>query len=169
MKNIFLIGFMGTGKTSVGKKLARDKQWQFVDLDDRIEAKEKRKIADIFTQDGEPYFRQVEKQVLREVSLGSDLVVACGGGIVIDTENIQIMKKAGILVCLTAPAEVIIERTKGFAHRPLLNVPDPKEKIESLLKQRLPSYKLADVCVDTSGVSVGEVAEKISRIIKDYD
>jgi len=169
MKNIFLVGFMGTGKTSVGKALARKKRWRFVDLDDRIEASEKRKIADIFARDGEPYFRQLEKQALREAVLESSCVIACGGGIVTDPENIEIMKKAGILVCLTASAEVIIERTRRFAHRPLLNVPDPKAKIESLLKIRAAAYALADVSIDTSGVSIQEAAEKISLATADHE
>ncbi len=169
MKNIFLVGFMGTGKTSVGKALSRKKGWRFIDLDDRIEVREKRKIADIFSCDGEPYFRQLEKEALRTVSSENECVIACGGGIVTDPENIEIMKKAGLLVCLTASAEVIIERTRGFVHRPLLNVPDPKAKIESLLKTRAAAYALADVSIDTSGISVQEAAEKISLIMKDHD
>ena len=92
MKNIYLVGFMGTGKSAVGSELAKNKQWRFVDLDELIELKEKRSIPDIFAQDGEPYFRRLEKQALKEVSREKEFVVACGGGIVVALENIKIMK-----------------------------------------------------------------------------
>ena len=91
--NIYLVGFMGTGKTSVGKELAEKKKWQFVDLDELIELREKRRIADIFAKEGQPYFRKVEKKVLGEVAAQKNFVVACGGGIVTDKDNIKIMLK----------------------------------------------------------------------------
>lgn len=164
-KNIYLVGFMGTGKTSVGRELAEKKKWRFVDLDELIELKEKRAISDIFSKDGEPYFRRLEKQVLKEVAKESGFVVACGGGIVIDPENIKIMKGSGVTICLTAKPEVILERTAGYAHRPLLNVGDPKKQIELLLKLRSPYYAQADKTIDTSKISVKKVVDKIREII----
>lgn len=133
--NIYLVGFMGTGKTTVGRELAKNKKWSFVDLDKSIEVKEKRKIADIFAKDGEAGFRRIEKKTLKEVSKNDAQVVACGGGIVVDRDNIQIMKETGKIICLSAPVEVILKRTSKYSHRPLLNVPDPKTKIESLLRK----------------------------------
>jgi len=111
MNNIYLVGFMGTGKTSVGKELAKKKKWRFLDLDELIQLREKRTIADIFTKEGEPYFRRTEKQVLKEVAKEKKFVVACGGGIVINPDNIKTMKETGIIICLSASPQVILERT----------------------------------------------------------
>jgi len=165
MRNIYLVGFMGTGKTVVGKELAKKKKWQFVDLDDLIELKEKRTIADIFAKDGEPYFRRLESRVLKEVSQEKNFVVACGGGIVVKAQNIKTMKETGIVICLSATPKVILERTARYSHRPLLNVGDPKKQIELLLKLRAPYYAQADSTIDTSKISAKEVAEKILKFI----
>lgn len=163
MNNIYLVGFMGTGKTAVGRELAGKKGWRFVDLDDLVELKEKRRISDIFAKDGEPYFRRLEQQALKEVAKEKDFVVACGGGVVINQDNIRIMKETGVVICLTAALPVILERVSGAAHRPLLKVADPKKHIELLLKMRAPYYAQADKMIDTSGLSVREVAGKILK------
>lgn len=164
MNNIYLVGFMGAGKTAVGKALASKKKWNFVDLDELIALKEKRSIPDIFARDGEPYFRRAEKQALKEVSKEKKFVVACGGGIVLDKENIKIMKETGAMICLTASLEVILKRTSGLTHRPLLNVSDPKKQIDLLLKFRAPYYAQADKTIDTSKLSVNEVVGRILKI-----
>ena len=165
MNNIYLVGFMGTGKSSVGKELAKKKKWRFLDLDELIELREKRTIADIFAKDGEPYFRRIEKQVLREVAKEKKFVVACGGGIVINPDNIKTMKETGIIICLSASPNVILERTLACRRRPLLNVADPKKQIELLFKLRAPYYARADKMIDTSKVSVKEVTDKIIKLI----
>ncbi len=156
---------MGTGKTSVGKELAKKKKWHFVDLDELIESREKMVISDIFAKEGEPYFRRIEKRVLKEVAAEKKFVVACGGGIVIDQENIKTMKETGMIICLTANAEAILKRTSASTHRPLLNVADPKKQIELLLKLRSPFYTRADKTIDTSKISVEEVVERILKLI----
>jgi shikimate kinase len=156
---------MGTGKTHIGKELAKKKKWRFLDLDELIELKEKRLIADIFAKDGEAYFRRIEKQVLKEVAKEKKFVVACGGGIVIDPENIKIMKQTGRVICLCASPQVILERISGTTDRPLLNVADPKKQIELLLKLRAPYYAQADKTIDTSKISVKEVVDKIVKSI----
>lgn len=156
---------MATGKTSVGKELARKKKWQFVDLDDLIELKEGRTISEIFVKDGEPYFRRIEKQVLKEVAKEKRFIIACGGGIVIDPENIKLMKETGLLVCLTATPDAILKRASGQSHRPLLNVRDPGKQIDLLLKMRAPYYAKADKLIDTSKMSIDEVITKVIRII----
>lgn len=157
---------MGVGKTAVGSELAKKMKWQFVDLDDLIELTEKRSIRDIFAQGGEAYFRRLEKHVLYKVSREKKFVVACGGGIVLDKDNIKTMKDAGTIVCLTASPEMILKRTSGFAHRPLLNVDNPKKQIELLLKLRAPYYAQAHKTVDTSKLSVMQVVKKILLAIK---
>ncbi|MDD5692455.1 MAG: shikimate kinase [Candidatus Omnitrophica bacterium] len=161
--NIYLVGFMGTGKTSVGRLLAKKKKFNFVDLDELIEFRERRRIVDIFAKEGEPYFRKVEKKALKEVAGQKKFVVACGGGIVLDKENIRIMKESGIMVCLTASPKEILKRVAANTGRPLLNVKDPARRIEVLLKMRAPYYMQADKTIDTTRLSVKEVVEKISR------
>jgi len=165
LQNIYLVGFMATGKTTVGREIARRKKWHFIDLDELIELREKRRITDIFAQDGEPYFRRAEKRVLKEVSKEKDFVVACGGGAVIDPENVRIMKETGLIICLTANLKVILERARGCPQRPLLNVSDPARQIELLLKLRAPFYAQADKSIDTSKVLVKEVIKKVLKAI----
>lgn len=167
MKNIYLVGFMGTGKTTVGKLLSQSLNKRFVETDELIEKREGKKIVDIFAHYGEPYFRKVEKEVLKEVANQSDLVVSCGGGIVIDEENVRLLKTTGVMICLTADVECIYERTKKYTHRPLLNVDDPIKRIKELLLKREPFYKKADYFVDTSPLSCEEVVKKIVEILKD--
>lgn len=155
---------MGTGKTSVGRQLAVQKKWNFIDLDELIELKQQRRIVDIFAQDGEPYFRKIEKKFLKQVSTQKKFVVACGGGVVLDPDNIKLMKKTGILICLCATCEAILKRVSASTHRPILNVANPRERIELLLKMRAPYYAQADKTIDTSGLTIKEVAAKIARV-----
>lgn len=169
MRNIYLTGFMGTGKTVVGRALAKKLNLQLVDIDDLIVKKENRSISDIFSQSKEPYFRKLEQETLREIALGNGQVVACGGGIVVNPDNIAIMKKSGAMVTLTARPEVIFERTKRNTHRPLLNVTDPREKIKELLALRKPCYEQAHVVIDTSILSVQEVVQHILDWVNSHD
>lgn len=162
--NIYLVGFMGTGKSVVGHELARQKKWKFMDLDRLIELREKTAISDIFAQKGEPYFRKAETKALKVVAKEGNFVIACGGGIVTREENILAMKETGVIICLSATPAVIIKRTSGCAHRPLLNVPDPKKQIETLLKFRAPYYALADRTINTSRLSPKEVVRKIKSL-----
>jgi len=155
---------MGTGKSVVGQELARQKKWKFLDLDQLIELRQKSAISDIFAKKGESYFRKAETKALKEVAKEENFVIACGGGIVTRQENILVMKDTGIIVCLSATPAVILKRTSGCAHRPLLNVPDPKKQIEVLLKLRAPYYALADKTINTSRLSPKEVARKIKSL-----
>lgn len=164
-KNIYLVGFMGTGKSAVARLLSCNLKRETIDLDTFIEEREKRKITNIFTKDGEAYFRKVEKKLLEELSGCKDLIVSCGGGVVLDEENIKIMKENGIIICLYARPEVILKRTKGSGHRPLLNVANPKEKIEELLVLRAPFYAKADYTIDSSDIGVSTVVDFIIKNI----
>jgi shikimate kinase len=165
--NIYLVGFMGTGKSSAGRQLAKQKRWNFVDLDELIELKQKRRITDIFAKEGEPYFRKIEKKILKQVSTQDKFVVACGGGIVLDPDNIKLMKKTGAIICLGATCEVILKRVSAGTHRPILNVANPRERIELLLKMRAPYYLQADKTIDTSRSSIKQVVAKIVRSLAD--
>ena len=166
MKNIVLVGFMGTGKTAAAKIQSGKLGMKYVATDDLIEKKEKTAISEIFSEKGEEYFRKVEKTVVKEVSLMQNAVIDAGGGVVIDPENVKNLKKNGILICLWAEPGVILERTRQYATRPLLNVDDPLKKISDLLAARKPFYERADYHVRTSSMSPEKIVEEIERIIK---
>ncbi len=152
---------MGTGKTEVAKLLAAAMGMKYICTDEVIEDKERRSINDIFKKSGEPYFRRIEKEVVQKVAQLDKFVIDTGGGVVLDDENIQNLKKNGKLICLTATAEVILERTKRYRHRPLLNVDDPRTKVEELLTARAPFYGQADFSIDTTGLTAEQVAAEI--------
>ena len=160
-KNIVLVGFMGAGKSSIATALAKTLKRKAVSTDALIVEREKRPITDIFRDSGEPYFRGIEKQVVAEVSRQSNLIVDCGGGVVLNQENIDNLKRGGTIFYLSATPDVIYERVKHERHRPLINVENPKAKIEELLNSRKSRYALADVTIETSRKTVQQVVEEI--------
>jgi shikimate kinase len=168
LMNVYLVGFMGTGKTAAGKGIARRLKQRFLDLDSLIEQREKKTISQIFAGDGESYFRSLEKQTLKNISNQRSLVVSCGGGIVLDKENIQIMKQAGVMVCLSSRPEVILARTRGYKHRPLLNMAGPEKRIEELLRIRAPFYAQADYTIDTSDLTVASVVNEVLKYVRQF-
>ena len=163
--NIFLIGFMGTGKTTVGKKLAKRLNYEFVDLDHEIVASEGREIPEIFAQEGESYFRDVETKITKKIAYRDNQVVATGGGVVTREENVKCLKENGTVVLLTAKPEEILKRTSGDDYRPLLEVEDPLAKIKGLLEERKEVYDCTSHQIDTTNLSVLEVVEKIEEEI----
>ena len=164
-KNIVLIGFMGAGKTSVSEKLAETLKRPCVSTDRAIEEKEKRSIVEIFKDFGEEYFRQQEKKIVEELSQKENLIIDCGGGVILQQENIDRLKENGILIYLFSNPEVIHERTKDQLHRPLLNVSCPQAKIQELLDQRKLYYEQAHFTVDTSRQSADQTAQKILKLL----
>ncbi len=168
MKNIVLIGFMGTGKTTIATQLANKLGMRYVSTDGLIEKREKRTINEMFTKEGEDYFRDVESEVIREVSGTDGQVIDTGGGVVIRENNLADLKSTGVVICLTADEDTIMARTKKYKHRPLLNVEDPKLKIRTLLAKRTPLYAKADHCIDTGKFTIRQVVEEIIRIV-DYN
>ena len=159
--NLALIGFMGTGKSSVGRSLATHLHFRFVDTDDLIESRAGRSIAEIFTQAGEQVFRGLEKQVVAELARAQRTVISAGGGLAANEENMASLKQHALVVCLWASPEAIWERVHTQTHRPLLQGPDPMSKIRELLAQREPFYKRADVLVNTEMRSIKEVAQQV--------
>lgn len=159
--NIYLTGFMGAGKTTVGRILAERLGWCFTDIDGLIEEREGATVSEIFAHCGEPRFRQLEAFALERASGWTGHVVSTGGGIVLKDENRKLMRATGVTVYLKTPAHLIEERLSGDDSRPLLMVEDPKSRIRELLAEREALYEQADITVDTSGRSPEEVAEEI--------
>ncbi len=164
-KNIFLIGFMGAGKTTVGQVLAEKIGYRCVDPDQVLEEKAGSTISTIFSEYGEDYFRDLESKTLESISAGSGQVIATGGGVVIKDRNWDTMKEAGLTVYLKAPIEVLYERIKDSTHRPLLQVENPLERARELLENREHLYQKADLIIDSEKLSVTEVADELLKIL----
>ena len=165
MKNIYLVGFMGTGKTVVGEILAKRLAKEFIEMDTVIEEKEGSEIVDIFAKQGQAYFRSLEKELLGELSKREDSVISCGGGLVCDQENLKLLKETGVVFALRASVSTIYQRTKDHSHRPILNVDNSQEKIKQLLAKRAPCYVQAQHSIDTDNLSPEEIADKIIAIL----
>lgn len=159
--NIVLIGFMGTGKTTIGQILATQLGRPFVDIDQKIEFESGMTIAEIFGLYGEPYFRERERHMIIAVSSYKNIVIATGGGAVLEMENITNLKHSGTVICLAASPEVIIERLGKDGTRPLLNLPDRQQVVAKLLSERSHQYQEADISIDTNGLSPQEAAREI--------
>ena len=161
IENIALIGFMGTGKSSVGRMVASGLHFEFIDTDELIEERSGRKISEIFEQAGEAGFRQIEKQVVIELARARRTVIASGGGLAAQPDNLTSLKQHSLVICLWASPEAIWERVRHQSHRPLLQGPDPLARIRELLNVREPFYRQADVLVNTEMRSVKEVAHHV--------
>ena len=161
--NIILTGFMGTGKSSVGKRLAKRLGWRFIDLDRLIEGAARMPVAAIFAQRGEPVFRRLERRCINRVIHGRQQVVATGGGAFVDPQNRTRLKASGPVICLTARPRIILDRVgHRLDARPLLQgKPNPLERIRTLLSQRAKAYVQADITIDTSDLGVDEVVERV--------
>jgi shikimate kinase len=159
--NLALIGFMGTGKTSVGRFVAELLDFQYLDTDEMIQSDTGRIISDIFKTDGEPAFRALEEKVVAELASRAKTVIATGGGLPTNPTNLTSLKSHALVVCLWASPEKIWERVKNQSHRPLLHDTDPQKKIRELLAAREPFYKQADVLLNTELRSVREVTQQI--------
>ena len=152
---------MAVGKSAVGRALAKRLKLRFVDLDRVLEKSEQMKVKDIFSRKGEAYFRRLEKQKLAQVLEQENQIIATGGGVVMDEDNVKLLRERSLLVCLTASAEVLLKRAGPGAKRPLLKGGDRRERIEELLKQREKNYAQAHAAIDTSDLTIGEIVEKI--------
>lgn len=165
MKNIVLIGFMGTGKSCVGKILAETLGQQFIDLDEQVEQSVGMSIADYFSCHGEAAFRDKESAAVMAVAAQSHAVIATGGGVVIRQENMDRLKSSGILFCLSAPETTIMARTDGGERRPLLEQPDRLQTIRQLLASRQSQYRQADHWIETDGRTAAQVAAAIMKVL----
>jgi shikimate kinase len=164
-KNIVLVGFMGAGKTVTSAVLALRLGMSRLSTDDQIVKEEGRSINDIFSQDGEAYFRDIESKVVHDFSNGANSVIDCGGGVVLRKENVEELKKNGMVFYLKTSPDVIYARVKNDKHRPLLKAADPLAVIKNLLAQRALFYEKADYIVVTDDKTPEEVAENIIEIV----
>jgi shikimate kinase len=166
IENIALIGFMGTGKTSVAHALATLLHFQVIDTDDLIERQAHKHIRDIFKDDGEPRFRAYEREVVQKLRDERRLIIATGGGLAANQDNLASLKEHALIVCLWASPEVIWHRVRHQSQRPLLEDPDPLARIRRLLAEREPFYRQAEVLVNTELRSVREVAAQVAHHFK---
>ncbi len=163
--NIVITGFMGTGKSKVGLEVARRLGREFVDMDPLIEQRVGMTIPEVFAQRGEGFFRQQERQLCQELAQRRGLVIATGGGALIPEENRQALGTSGLLVCLTGDVEEILQRLAQVEDRPLLEVADRRQRIETLLTERREAYSHIPHQIDTTGLTVEQVAERVIELL----
>ncbi len=159
--NLILTGFMGTGKTTVGQLVAARLGRPFIDMDAVIERQAGMTVAQIFETQGETAFRQRERALCSELSRERGLVIATGGGALVDPANREVMLQSGVVICLTAAPEVLLARLRGNGDRPLLHAPDPEARLRELLAGRADAYAALPYHLDTSHLSPEQTAEAI--------
>lgn len=162
--NLYLIGFMGVGKSAVGRQVARAARLRFIDSDKEIELASGMAIKEIFAREGELGFRAREREFLERGHPDHGCVVACGGGILVPPGMRELLLQKGVVVCLFASAGTILKRTGGNDRRPLLNVSDPEARVRQLLAERLPLYQSTGTGISTENRSVTEVVQHILRV-----
>ncbi len=154
---------MGVGKSAIGRRVARELGYRFLDSDHCIERQVGKKIPEIFASEGEARFRDYEREFIESGHPSEGCVVSCGGGLVVQPGMPELLKSKGVVICLFASVESIIERTSRNSHRPLLNVEDPEARIRQLLAEREPIYMDSGACITTEGRTIPEVVKHILR------
>jgi len=165
-KSIVLIGLMGAGKTTIGRKLAERMGLPFVDSDEEVERAAGCSIADIFEIYGEPAFRDVEARVIQRIMEQGPTVVATGGGAFMNEHTRDVIRAGGTAVWLKAELEVLVARTSNRTDRPLLKDQNPHEKLRALIEERYPVYALADITVETGNESTESTAKRVYRALE---
>jgi len=168
MLNLVLVGYMGTGKSTVGKKLARRLGMKFVDSDREVERVTGYTVNEIFKKFKEIRFRSEEKAALRRLTRNSGQIISTGGGAVLDPENVETLKNNGFVVCLTAEPEIIYQRLRRKKNRPLLQTENPLATIKEMLADRAPFYARADATVDTSEMDLEAVIAEVTRLYQEH-
>lgn len=164
--NIVLVGFMGTGKSTVGRILAARLDLSFLDMDSVIEQRQGRQISEIFAKEGEAFFRSLERQLTIELAAQQGRVIACGGGIVLNADNIRDYSSRSLVVCLRASSQTILDRVRHETHRPLLAVDDKLGRIRSILATRQPLYDAIPHIIDTDGLFAEAVADRVEALYR---
>lgn len=162
--NLYLVGFMGTGKTTVGRAVAQRLGFECIDTDHEIEREAGRSIADIFAKDGEAAFRAMERRFVETDPRVQRTVVACGGGLVVQPGMADLLRNQGVVICLHASIETILARTSRNRTRPLLAVGDPDARARALFAEREPIYRSAGTLVLTDGRPLGDIVAHVIRV-----
>lgn len=165
-RNVIICGFMGTGKSVVGRAVSLALGFDFVDTDSLVENRCGKTIAEIFREEGEGYFRDREKEILSQMPV-HNTVIAAGGGMIIDRENYRRLSGLGLMVLLTASVETICRRIGNDGSRPLLSGEDLEEKVEELLSQRQPVYDMIGFRINTDRMNVSGVCDAVTKIYRE--
>ena len=161
--NLYLVGFMGVGKSTVGSRVARELNFAFYGSDEVIEERVGKSVSEIFSEDGEAAFRRYEREFIDSGHPAEGCVVSCGGGLVAQEGMSARLKSKGVVICLFASIESIIQRTQRGNQRPLLDVDDPEARIRKLFAEREPIYMNAGISISTEGRSISEVVKHVLR------
>lgn len=166
--NLFIIGFMGTGKSVVGREVARALGMTFLDSDKVIERNEGKSIAEIFKECGETHFRNLERLFIQNLTEGQNCVISCGGGLPIPDGMLELLTDKGLVIALFASPQTVFDRTKHRSHRPILQGSDAEKRqiIGDLLKKREPTYGKASLAINTDQCSVEETSRRIIRLYR---
>ena len=164
--NLYLVGFMGTGKSTVGRQVAKQLGFHFLDSDHEIEVRQGRTVAKIFAEDGEARFREMEREFIERGHPGQQTVVACGGGLVVPPGMLDLLRQRGIVICMHAPIETILQRTMHTTHRPLLQVDDRETRLRELYAQREEIYRRTGTMVLTDKRPMREIAAHVLRVYR---
>ena len=165
-RNIALLGFMGTGKSTVAQILAQRLGRSVLEMDAVLEQRAGKPISTIFAEEGEPHFRQIERALVQELAAQRGLVISCGGGVVLNPDNVRDLSATGLVVCLTATPEVILQRVAAATHRPLLEGGDKARKILDLLAKRQPLYNAVPHRINTSRHTPAEIADLVLALFR---
>ncbi len=164
--NLYLVGFMGTGKSTVGRQLAKQMDFQFIDSDHEIERGQGKPVSAIFAEEGEARFRELEREFIERGHPEHGCVVACGGGLVVPPGMLELLRGRGVVICLHAPIEAILERIMHTTHRPLLQVEDPAKRLRELYAQREELYRKTGTMVLTDNRPLREIAAHVLRVYR---
>ena len=163
--NLYLVGFMGTGKSTIGRRVAEELKMTFVDSDNAIEKVAGMRVSEIFEKHGEAHFRTLEREFVDDGHPAGGTVVACGGGLIVQPGMLELLQTKGVIVCLVASEETILNRVSGNRNRPLLNVEDQSKHVHELLKEREPIYKRVNTRIMTDHRPVSSV---VIHLIRSY-
>ena len=167
-RNIILCGFMATGKSSVGKRLAAKLHYQFLDMDSLIEEETGMTVPQIFSSQGESAFRALESRMVERIAGWTGYVVATGGGTIVNPQNLETLKRCGVVISLTADIQTILLRAGKGDTRPMLQGGDRLERIRQLLEQREPFYAQADIILDTSALNMNQVVSRLMERLREF-